>query len=157
MKDRKQKTVNDPITNEEMERLAQIMLDSPSLIKLKDTEWEITALKPAVMWMIAKESVKINRVESASYGDVLKGLSENFPTVCRILTLALLNDKERIEKEYNKVFDMLMWECSVRDWGFLLFEVLNLIDVEGFFFLTGQTEMFREIALDRKMKAGERK
>lgn len=157
MKGRIQKTVNDPISNEEMDRLAQIMLDSPSLVKLKNTEWAITALKPAVTWMIAQEAVKINKKEDSNYADVIKGISESFPSVCRILTLALLNDKVRIETEYQKVYDMLMWECEIRDWGTLLFEVLNLINVEDFFFLTAQTEIFREIALNRKMKMKEQK
>lgn len=157
MKVRKQKTINDPITNDEMDRLAQIMLDSPSLVKLKNTEWEITALKPAVTWMIAQEAVNVKKKEESNFGDVIKGISESFPSVCRILSLALLNDKGRIERDYDKVYDMLMWECEMRDWGTLLFEILNLINVEDFFFLTAQTEIFREIALNRKMKMNELK
>ena len=33
------KTIKDPVSDEAMERLVQIMTDSPSLLKLKDTEW----------------------------------------------------------------------------------------------------------------------
>lgn len=116
-----------------MERLAQIMLDYPSLKKLSKTEFAITALKPAVMWMIANEAVNINKVEKATFGDVLEGLSKQIPSVCKIITWAILNDKERIEKDFEKVYDTLYWECDVKEWAELLFEILNLISVDTFF------------------------
>lgn len=150
------KNANDPISNEAMERLVQIMTDSPTLLKLKSTEWEITALKPAVQWQIAKEAVNINKIESATFGDVLKELSLDFPVVCKVLTLALLNDKERIKNEYDKVYDTLMWECEVCDWGNILFEVLNLLSIEVFFCITGRIQMFRQISLERKKTTEER-
>ena len=144
-------------SDEAMERLAQIMTDSPSLVKLANTEWAITALKPAVQWEIAKIACDIHKVENASYGDVLKGFSTNLPAVVRVLTLALLNDKERIANEYDKVYDTLMWESNPREWGNLLFEVLNLQDI-GFFLQTTQiVEMFRQTTLQRKMTMEERK
>lgn len=150
------KKASEPVSNEAMERLVQIMTDSPTLLKLKNTEWEITALKPAVMWEIAKEAVSINKIESATFGDVLKELALAFPSVCRILALALLNDKERIKNEYNKVYDCLMWECELCDWGNILFEVLSLLNVEVFFCITGRTQMFREISLERRKTMKER-
>lgn len=144
-------------SDEAMERLAQIMTDSPSLIKLADTEWAITALKPAVQWEIAKIACDIHKVEKASYSDVLKGFSTNLPAVVRVLTLALLNDKERIANEYDKVYDTLMWESNPREWGTLLFEVLNLQDI-GFFLQTTQiVEMFRQTTLQRKTTMAEQK
>ena len=114
-------------SDEAMERLVQIMTDSPSLVKLANTEWAITALKPAVQWEIAKIACDIHKVENANYGDVLKGFSTNLPAVVRVLTLALLNDKERIANEYDKVYDTLMWESNPREWAALLFEILNLL------------------------------
>lgn len=155
--ERKLKTIKDPISDEDMERLAQIMLDYPSLKKLSKTEFAITALKPAVMWMIANEAVNINKVEKATFGDVLEGLSKQIPSVCKIITWAILNDKERIEKDFEKVYDTLYWECDVKEWAELLFEILNLISVDTFFLLTELTQTFRQMSLDRKMTRGERK
>lgn len=156
MEEKKYKSADEPVSDEAMERLAQIMNDSPSLVKLKDTEWEIRSLKPGTMWMIAEEATKISKVENASFGDVLKEMTTNFPSVCRILTLALINDKKRIDTDYQKVYDTILWETEVKDWANLLFEVLNLIGIEPFFQITGQTQTFKQIALERKTKITER-
>jgi hypothetical protein len=145
-KDKKAKMASD----ESMARLAQIMTDSPSLVKLANTEWAITALKPAVQWEIAKVACDINRVENATYGDILKGFAINLPAVVRVMTLALLNDKERIENEYDQVYDTLMWESNPTEWATLLFEVLNLQDISFFLQITQVVEMFRQTTLQRK-------
>ena len=106
--------------------------------------------------MIAEEAAKISKVENASFGDVLKEMTTNFPSVCRILTLALINDKKRIDTDYQKVYDTILWETEVKDWANLLFEVLNLIGIEPFFQITGLTQTFKQIALERKTKITER-
>ena len=46
-----------PISNESMDRLAKIMNDTPSLIKLNGTEWEIRGLKLGTQWLIDRKSV----------------------------------------------------------------------------------------------------
>ena len=155
--ERNYRKVTEPVTDEEMERMVQIMLDSPTIKKLSKTKFAITALKPAVMWQIAQEATKISIVEKATFSDVLKGLSQEIPSVCKIIALAMLNDKERIEKEYDKVYDTLMWECDVKEWAELLYEVLNLISIDTFFLLTELTQTFKTMALERKMKTKELK
>lgn len=155
--DIKYKTIYEPVSDEAMERLVDVMNDTPTLVTLANAEWEITALKPAVQHLIAKEACTIHKVENASFGDVLLGFNGNLPSVVRIITLALLNDKERIEKEYDKVYDTLMWESEIKDWGKLLFEVLNLIDVGFFFQITDATQMFRQMSLARKTTMEEAK
>lgn len=160
-KDIKYKTIKDPVSDEAMERLVQVMTNSPTLVKLKDAEWEITALKPGIMWLIAKEAAQINKVDKATFSDVLQGLALNMPAVCRIITLALLNDKNHIKEGdivYDKVYDALFWECEdMKDWADLLFEILNLLSVGFFFQITELTQMFRQMTLERKMTMEERK
>lgn len=144
-------------SDEAMERLVQVMSDSPSLVKLANTEWAITALKPAVQWEIAKIACEVHKVENAHYGDVLKGFATNLPAVVRVITLALLNDKERIANEYNKVYDTLMWESKPTEWATLLFEILNLQDISFFLQITQVVEMFRQTTLQRKMTMEEQR
>lgn len=150
-------TVKNAISDEAMDRLIQVMTDSPTIAKLANIEWKITALKPAVAWRIAKIACDINKVEKATFGDVLKGFSGNLPSVVEIITLALLNDKKRIEDEYDKVYDTLMWESKPEQWGTLLFEILGLCDVGFFFQITSATQMFRQLILERKTTTEERK
>lgn len=144
-------------TDEAMERLIQVMSDSPTLVKLANTEWAITALKPAVQWEIARIACEVHKVEKATYGDVLKGFAINLPAVVRVITLALLNDKERIANEYDKVYDTLMWESKPNEWATLLFEILNLQDISFFLQITQVVDMFRQSTLQRKMTMDEQK
>lgn len=155
IEDIKYPKASEPVSDEAMEKLARIMLDSPTLLKLKGTEWEITSLKPGTTWMISQEAAKASIAEQACFGDILKELSTDIPAVCRILALALLNDKDKIATSYDKVYDMLLWECEVKEWGQILFEVLNLIDIEVFFCITERIQMFKQISLQRKTTAAE--
>ena len=57
--DIRHKDVKEEVSEESMRRLSQIMNDSPTLYKLGNTEWRITALKPATQWLIAEEACKV--------------------------------------------------------------------------------------------------
>jgi len=145
------------LSDEAMEKLAQIMNDSPTIVKLNNTEWRIRALKPGTQWLIAEEACKIVKKEKMSMGDVIKEFSLNLPSVARVITLALLNDKERIYgEEYQRVYDQLLWgDYEVKDWATLLVEILNLIDVDFFFASTNVIQTIRTQALGRKKQAAE--
>lgn len=144
-------------SDEAMEKLVRVMTDAPSIVKLANAGWEIRALKPAVQWEIAKIACEIHNVENATYGDVLTGFAKNLPAVVRVITLALLNDKERIEKEYDTVYDTLMWESKPSEWANLLLEILNLQDIGFFLQITQVTEIFRQVTLQRKKTMDEAK
>ena len=151
-------TPQSKISDESMARLVKIMNDTPTRVKLAGTEWRITALKPGTQWLIAEEACKIVEREGMTMGDIVKQFAVNLPSVCRVLTLALLNDKEKIEgAEYKEVYDRLMWgESGVRTWAQLLAEVLNMIDVDFFFASTNVIKTLRQSTLDRKTMAEER-
>lgn len=144
-------------SDESMERLAKIMTDSPSRAKLAGTEWEIRALRPAVQWEIAKVACEIHAIDKATFGDIFKSFATNLPALVRIITLALLNDKERIKKEYDKVYETLMWDSNPSEWATLLFEVLEMQDIGFFLQIMEVTEMFRQTTLQRKMTMKEQK
>ena len=56
---------NYSISIESQKSLLRVMNDSPTIVKLNETkEWKITALKPAVKWLIAEEAAKIKQSES---------------------------------------------------------------------------------------------
>lgn len=152
-------TPKTPVSDNSMARLARLMNDSPTMMKLHGTEWEIHALKPGTQWLIAEEACKIVDMENMAMGDVLKQFAVNLPSVCRTLTLALLNDKQRIHgEEYKEVYELLMWgEYDMKDWAVLLAEILNLVDVDFFFASTNVVKTLRRNTLDRKMTMEEQK
>lgn len=147
------------VSDDAMAKLARLMNDSPTIMKLRGTEWEIRALKPGTQWLIAEETCRIVDKENASMGDVLKQFAVNMPSVCKVLTLALLNDKKRIYgEEFTEVYESLMWgEYDMRDWATLLAEILNLIDVDFFIASTNVVKMLRRSTLDRKMTTEEQR
>lgn len=138
------------VSDESMEKLVRVMTDAPTLVKLADAGWEVRALKPAVQWEIAKIACEIHKAENASYGDVLKGFATSLPDIVRVITLALLNDKKRIEEEYDLVYDTLMWESNPSEWANVLLEILNLQDIGFFLQITQVTEIFRQSTLQKK-------
>lgn len=152
-------TPRTPISDESMARLAQLMNDTPTIVKLYGTEWQITSLKAGTQWLIAEEACKVVEKENMSMGDVIKQFAVNMPSVCRVLTLALLNDKEKIYgKQYDEVYEMLMWgDFKIKDWAMFLSEILNLIDVDFFFASINAVKTLRQNTLDRKTTREEQK
>ena len=147
-----------------MSRLVKIMNDTPTVMKMGNTEFPITALKPGTQWLISEESCKIMKAEEGNFKDLIKQFSLNIPSVVRVLTLAILNDKDRIFKdfgrreysdEYNTVYETIMWETDQKNWLGLLVEVMNMLSLDFFFQNTSAIAMLRQIVLERKMKADE--
>ena len=149
-----------------MERLAKVMNDTPTIVKMSNTEFAITALKPGTQWLIAEESCKIMKAEQGNFKDVIKQFAINIPSVVHVITLAILNDKNRIFEDYNSrkyseeyqsVYDTIMWETSPDNWLSLLVEIMNMLSMDYFFQSTNAVAMIREAALGRKMKMEELK
>lgn len=158
---------NKEVSLEAQERLAEILNDSPRLISLNGSEWEIRALRMGTQWLIAKKCIEINKAESANFGDIVKQFAVNIPAVIEVLTLALINDKGKIFKNgnerdgysdfYTATYDTLMWECKVEDFGTILLEVLQMIDVSFFLDSHRILEIFRESTMTRKNQTLEQK
>ena len=154
------------ISVDAMERLAKVMNDTPTIVKMSNTEFAITALKPGTQWLIAEESCKIMKAEQGNFKDVIKQFAVNIPSVVHVITLAILNDKNRIfedyksrkySEEYQSVYDTIMWETSPDSWLSLLVEIMNMLSMDYFFQSTNAVAMIREAALGRKMKMEELK
>ena len=148
------------VTLDSQERLAEILTDSPRLVSLNGTEWEIRALRMGTQWLIAKKCIEINKSENSTFGDVIKQFAVNIPAVLDVLTLALLNDKDKLfvdGNEHNGYSDLyyatrntLEWECDVTQFANLLFEVLSMLSVDFFFNALTVLDTFRASVTERK-------
>lgn len=131
------------VSLEAQEQLVEILNDSPRLVSLVGTQWEVRSLRFGTQYLIAEEVIKINKVENANFGDIVKQFAVNIPSVVKVITLCLLNDKSRIYKdgnerlglsdEYQSLYDTLMWEGNIQEFGNLLLECLQMLDVSAFF------------------------
>lgn len=152
---------------EAQERLVEILNDSPRLVALNGSEYEVRALKMGVQYLITEEVLKINKNESASYGDIVKQFAVNIPSVVKVIVLCLLNDKKRIYKdgceskgfsdEYTSLYDTLMWEGNISEYGNLLLECLQLLDVSVFFQTLDILSVFRASVTMKREKMKEQK
>ena len=148
------------VSIEAQERLAEILNDSPHLVSLNGTEWEVRALRFGTQWLVAQKALEVAKAEQSNYGDIIKALSVNIPTVIEIIALCLLNDKRRIYKggdehngfseEYYATIDTLKWDCDVTQFGAILHECLQLLNVDFYFTSTDILEIFRSQVLGIK-------
>lgn len=166
MAEKKRKKLTDEASIDAQERLIEIMNDSPRVKSFDGTQWEIRALKPGTQWLIAQEAIAIQKSESSNFGDVVKQFAVNTPSVCKVITLGLLNDRRRIyangrngefSEEYYSTYDTIMWDTKHENWLALLVEMLSMLDVEVFFSTISSIQILRQRLLERKTTMEERK
>ena len=164
----KLKTKEEEVSLDSQARLAEILNDSPRLVSLAGTEWEVRTLRQKVQWLIAEEVIKINKLEeSAGYSDIIKQFAYNMPSVVKVITLALLNDRYKIFENgvesngyselYKATYDTVSWDGKTEEYGQLLVEILQLLDISFFMESHRILELFRASTMARKTTMVERK
>lgn len=150
------------------QRLAEILNDSPRIVSLNGTEWEVRALRMGTQWLMAQKIIEIDKSETGTFGDVMRHFAVNIPAVLDILTLCLLNDRHKIYQDgeptkgfselYRATRNTLEWDCDVSQFGNLLFEVFQMIDVSFFTEALDMLQIFRATVTEKKrMRKKERK
>jgi hypothetical protein len=118
-------------------------------------------------WLICQEAIKICKANEQTFGDIIRQFAVNIPSVIKVLVIALLNDKNKIFKDgiesnglsdlFKATYDTLMWECNTSQFGNILLEVLQLVDVDFFEASHRILEIFRETTMTRKNQTLEQK
>lgn len=174
MEERKKKKKGTDLESREVsldaqELLVEILNDSPHLVSLNGTDWEVRTLRFGTQYLIAQEVVRVNKIEQgAGYGDVVKQFAMDIPSMVKIITLCLLNDKRRIYKdgietmgfsdEFKSVYESIMWEGNIQDYGHLLLECLQMLDISAFFQALDIVQIFRAgVTAKKTTKMDERK
>ena len=164
---KKVKELKKDVSLDAQEQLVEILNDSPHLVSLAGTKWEVRSLRFGTQYLIAEEVVKLNKMKGAKFGDIVKQFSTNIPSVVKVIVLCLLNDKRRIYKdgnermgfsdEYHSLYDTLMWEGNIQEFGNLLLECLQLLDVTAFFQALDIVQIFRANVTMKKNQMDEQK
>ena len=158
----KKKNNNKPkeVSLEAQEQLVEILNDSPRLVSLAGTKYEVRSLRFGTQYLIAQEVIKINKAQSATFGDIVNQFAINIPSLIKIITLCMLNDKKRIYKdgietngfsnEYQSLYDTLMWEGNIEEYGGILLECLQMLDITAFYQALDIVQIFRASVTMRK-------
>ena len=157
---KKSKPALDQPSLDSQARLAEILNDSPRLVSLNGTEWEVRTLRMGTQWLISKVVSDMAKEEAKTFGDIIRQFSVNIPAILDVLTLCLLNDKAKIfeggnpNKGYSKLYratrNTLEWDCDVSEFGNILLECLQLMNVDFFLQSKDILEIFKKSVLEKK-------
>ncbi len=142
-----------------MLRLAEIMNDSPTPFEIAGKTYNITALKMGTQVLIAEETCKIQKHQEGNLVDMFNQFARSLPAVVRCLAFAVLNDKDKIYKnyatkefsdEFNSLCERIEWESDKRQWMDVLSKVINKIDVAFFLNISEQMKILRDTTMRRR-------
>lgn len=156
----KQKDFKDKLSDEARAKLVEVMGDTPTLSKFKDTEFEITALKNGTLIKICEEAVKIKEVQldkNDKTASVMIAMASQIPIVCRIITYAILNDLDKIRNNFDEVYNVVLNKTSQKDIFNLFLEVFNKLDVDFFFTNIESTATLLQMLTNRRLTTKEQK
>lgn len=143
------------------ELLAQVLNNTPIPIEIDGVTYQITSLKLGVQNLIAEESCKIQKAQEGNTLDLYRQFAQSIPAVIRCLCYAILNDKNKIFKDYVKreyseeyyaLYESIEW-CSDRNtWMEVLVQIMNRIDLNFFFYAASTFTTLREQSLKTRKK-----
>lgn len=150
---------------EAQELLAHVLNNTPVPIEIGGETYHITSLKLGTMNLIAEESVKIQKAEEGNMVDVFKQFAQSIPSVIKCLCYAVLNDKDKIFKDYSRreysdgfqsLYERIEWESDRTTWLDVLAQVLQRLDINFFCRASNMLTMIRDSTLKTKKKIVER-
>lgn len=145
--------------------LAEVLNDTPTEIVIAGQTYYITALKLGVQNLIAEESCKIQQAQEGNVYDLYQQFAKSIPAVIRCLCYAVLNDKDKIFKEYRTreysdefqtLYEQLEWESDKTKFIEVLVDVMNKINIDFFLQAASMLTMMRDSALKTRKKTVER-
>lgn len=145
--------------------LAEVLNDTPTKIVIAGHTYHINALKLGVQNLIAEESCKIQQAQEGNLYDLYQQFAKSVPAVIRCLCYAVLNDKNKIFKdyrtreysdEYHTLYEQLEWESDKSKFIEVLVDVMNKINIDFFLQAASMLTMMRDSALKTRKKTVER-
>ena len=145
--------------------LAEVLNDTPTKIVIAGKTYHITALKLGVQNLIAEESCKIQQSQEGNLHDLYQQFAKSVPAVIRCLCYAVLNDKNKIFKDYRTreysdefqtLYEQLEWESDKTKFIEVLVDVMNKINIDFFLQAASMLTMMRDSALKTRKKTVER-
>lgn len=142
-----------------MMRLSEVINDTPTIVEIGGKKYNITALKIGTQILIAEETSKVQKHQEGNMVDVFKSFANSIPAVIRCIAFAILNDKDKIYKDYSKrefseefyaTCEKIEWESDRQQWMSILVEIIRKIDISFSFTITEQMSMIRDLTMKKR-------
>lgn len=142
-----------------MMRLSEVINDTPTIVEIGGKKYNITALKIGTQILIAEETSKVQKHQEGNMVDVFKSFANSIPAVIRCIAFAILNDKDKIYKDYSKrefseefyaTCEKIEWESDRQQWMAILVEIIRKIDISFSFTITEQMSMIRDLTMKKR-------
>lgn len=121
---------------EREKKLADVMLDNPQKITIGGKEYKLKALKMYTRWKIS-ECINEMQIAENDTINILESMFSDVPLLSRIITYAILRDRDKIENE--ELFDATysdILECdNPQEFLDAVTTIIKMMDVEWFFFI----------------------
>ena len=142
-----------------MMRLSEVINDTPTIVEIGGKKYNITALKIGTQILIAEETSKVQKHQEGNMVDVFKSFANSIPAVIRCIAFAIVNDKDKIYKDYSKrefseefyaTCEKIEWESDRQQWMSILVEIIRKIDISFSFTITEQMSMIRDLTMKKR-------
>lgn len=148
-----------------MTMLAEALNDTPTEIIIANEKYYIRGLKLGTQNLIAEETCRIQKAQEGNTLDLYKQFAQSIPSVIKCLCFAILNDKDKIFKnyanrefsdEYQALYEKIEWESDRNLWIEVLVQVMNKLDLRFFYQAANTLTMIRDSALKTRKAVTER-
>lgn len=142
-----------------MMRLSEVINDTPTIVEIGGKKYNITSLKIGTQILIAEETSKVQKHQEGNMVDVFKSFANSIPAVIRCIAFSILNDKDKIYKDYSKrefseefyaTCEKIEWESDRQQWMSILVEIIRKIDISFSFTITEQMSMIRDLTMKKR-------
>ncbi len=141
-------------------RLIDIMADNPTLVKIKDKEYEIRGLRTYSRIKIAEVYNKIVETEKSVENIILKSAT-NLRYSAEIIAIILLNhtftaDNKDNEVRIEQMTSRVMLETEdENEWSPIIIQAVNSLNIEAVFMITASAKVISTSLLMRKKRMEE--
>jgi hypothetical protein len=126
-------------------RQAEALINEPTIVLIGGKEYGIRAFSPYISWLISSKINKIQKAET-NIESLIGVLANNIPILAEVIAIAILNDKDRIEKELEELKTELLLSNDYYKWLEYVKIIFEKIDFSFFFLITRQIEQLSTMA-----------
>lgn len=120
---------------EYQKKMSDVLLDRGQEVAIAGKTYEIKALKMRTRWYIS-ECINKMEISEKDTVNILESMFSDIPLLAKIITYAILRDKEKIEDKelYTRTYDEILECTDMQEYLNAVTAIISMMDIEWFFF-----------------------